>query len=105
VVKPHFRKTQTKSRSFDFKKIRATRLFIFCYGLSLNDSFWVTPSIFDRSFAECNLYDNKFDEFVSEVAFSGMGSFSAPTPRSSSEFTTGGMLAKAWRWRRDRFAS
>jgi hypothetical protein len=68
-----------------------------CYGLSLNDSFWVTPSIFDKSFAECNLYDNKFDEFVAEVAFSGMGSFSDPTPRTSPEFTTGGMLAKAWR--------
>jgi hypothetical protein len=68
-----------------------------CYGLSLNDSFWVTPSIFDKSFAQCNLYENKFDEFVAEVAFSGMGSFSSPVPRTSPEFTTGGMLAKAWR--------
>ncbi|MDR0499697.1 MAG: hypothetical protein LBG97_00400 [Coriobacteriales bacterium] len=68
-----------------------------CYGLSLNDSFWVTPSIFERSFAECNLYDNAFDEFVAEVAFSGLGDFTKPFPRTSPEFTTGGMLAKAWR--------
>jgi hypothetical protein len=68
-----------------------------CYGLSLNDSFWVTPSVFDRLFAECNLYENRFDEFVAEVAFNGMGSFSEPVPRTSPEFTTGGMLAKAWR--------
>jgi hypothetical protein len=72
-----------------------------CYGLSLNDSFWVTPSVFDKSFAQCNLYENRFDEFVAEVAFSGMGSFSEPTPRTSPEFTTGGMLAKAWRRRDD----
>jgi hypothetical protein len=72
-----------------------------CYGLSLNDSFWVTPSIFDKSFAQCNLYENKFDEFVAEVAFSGLGSFSSPQPRTSPEFTTGGMLAKAWRRRED----
>ncbi|MDR1422537.1 MAG: hypothetical protein LBI64_06720 [Coriobacteriales bacterium] len=72
-----------------------------CYGLSLNDSYWVTPSVFDKSFAQCNLFENNFDEFVAEVAFSGMGSFSGPTPRSSPEFTTGGMLAKAWRRRDD----
>jgi hypothetical protein len=68
-----------------------------CFGLSLNDSFWIVPENFKHTFRDCNLYQNKFTEFVSEIAFSGLGSFSHPTSTTSPEFTTGGMLPKAWR--------
>jgi hypothetical protein len=67
------------------------------FGMSLNDCFWITPENFDKSFADCNLYDNKFTEFISEIAFNGIGSFSHPATTTSPEFTTGGMLPKAWR--------
>jgi hypothetical protein len=68
-----------------------------CRGLSLNDSFWIVPKSYDWQFADYNLYDNEFDEVVANIAFDGQGEYSDTKRRSSPEFTTGGMLAKAWR--------
>jgi len=68
-----------------------------CRGLSLNDSFWIVPKSYDWQFANYNLYDNEFDETVASIAFDGQGEYSDTRWRSSPEFTTGGMLAKAWR--------
>ena len=50
-----------------------------CLGLSLNDSYWVTPVEFDGKFAYTGIGS-------AEKAFS-----------TSPEFTTNGMLRKAWR--------
>ncbi|MDR2486334.1 MAG: hypothetical protein LBD12_00070 [Clostridiales Family XIII bacterium] len=44
-----------------------------CMGLSLNDSYWVVPRGFQGSFAEYNLYENRFSEFLSLVAYTGIG--------------------------------
>ena len=67
-----------------------------CKGLSLNDSYWIVPRGFDGSFAHYNLYENRFSEIMSLVAYTGIwqnhDAFSA-----SPELTTGGMLPKAWR--------
>ncbi|MDR1862201.1 MAG: hypothetical protein LBQ41_04215 [Candidatus Ancillula sp.] len=68
-----------------------------CFGMSLNDSFWIAPEGFSEPFSNCNLYENKFTDFISEIAFNGIGSFSHPGTTTSPEFTTGGMLPKAWR--------
>ena len=67
-----------------------------CKGLSLNDSFWVVPEGFEGTFAECNLYENKFSEVLSLVAYTGYGSKNEPFT-TSPELTTNGMLPKAWR--------
>ena len=69
-----------------------------CKGLSLNDSFWVTPSDFTGSFADYNLYENPFSEVLSIVAYTGYGS-SDKAFTTSPELTTDGMLPKAWRRR------
>ncbi|HNZ40713.1 MAG TPA: helix-turn-helix domain-containing protein [Clostridia bacterium] len=67
-----------------------------CKGLSLNDSFWVVPEGFEGSFAQYNLYENRFSEILSLVAYTGIeqshGGFT-----TSPELTTAGMLPKAWR--------
>lgn len=67
-----------------------------CLGLSLNDSYWVTPVGFGGKFADYDLFENPFSEALSLVAYTGFGSadkaFSA-----SPEFTTNGNLRKAWR--------
>jgi hypothetical protein len=70
------------------------------FGLSLNDAFWIwnekngDPLRFD----DINLYDNDFSDIVALMAFTGEGSVSDPRLLGSSpEYTTGGMLAKAWR--------
>lgn len=68
-----------------------------CKGLSLNDSYWIVEEKFKGTFAENNLYDNKFSQTLSLMAFTGYGSYVKSTFRSSPEFTTGGMLAKCWR--------
>lgn len=68
-----------------------------CKGLSLNDSYWVVDSEFKGSFADYNLYDNKFNRTLALIAFTGQGSYTRSTFRSSPEFTTNGMLAKCWR--------
>lgn len=69
----------------------------FCKGLSLNDCYWVVEENFNGKFAENNLYDNRFSNVLSHIAFTGYGSFQKSSLRSSPEFTTNGMLAKCWR--------
>ena len=67
-----------------------------CMGLSLNDSYWVVPENFEGSFADYNLYENRFSEALSLVAYTGVGG-SREAFSTSPELTTNGMLRKAWR--------
>lgn len=68
-----------------------------CMGLSLNDSYWVVPADFAGKFAEYNLYENRFSEALSLVAYTGIGG-SNEAFSTSPELTTNGMLRKAWRF-------
>lgn len=68
-----------------------------CKGLSLNDSYWVVPKGFDGTFAEYNLYENRFSEILSLVAYTGVGQ-SHGAFSTSPELTTSGMLPKGWRF-------
>ena len=68
-----------------------------CKGLSLNDSYWVVPGGFSGSFAQYNLYENRFSEILSLVAYTGIGQSDAAFTISP-ELTTNGMLPKAWRF-------
>ena len=68
-----------------------------CKGLSLNDSYWVVPRDFTGTFAQYNLYDNRFSEILSLVAYTGIGQSDAAFT-TSPELTTNGMLPKAWRF-------
>lgn len=68
-----------------------------CKGLSLNDSYWVVPKGFEGKFSEYNLYENRFSEILSLVAYTGVGS-SNKAFSTSPELTTNGMLPKAWRF-------
>ena len=43
-----------------------------CKGLSLNDSYWVVPADFSGTFKEFNLYENRFSEVLSLVAYTGV---------------------------------
>ncbi len=67
-----------------------------CKGLSLNDSYWIVPQDFTGTFAEYNLYENRFSEILSLVAYTGIGA-SHEAFTTSPELTTNGMLPKAWR--------
>lgn len=66
-------------------------------GLSLNDCYWVTEEGFNGSFDKYNLYDNRFNSILGQIAFTGYGSNSVTGLTSSPEFTTNGMLPKCWR--------
>ena len=68
-----------------------------CKGLSLNDSYWIVPEGFEGKFAEYNLYDNRFSEILSLVAYTGVTQSDAAFS-TSPELTTDGMLPKAWRF-------
>lgn len=68
-----------------------------CKGLSLNDSYWVVPQGFTGTFAQYNLYENRFSEILSLVAYTGIGQSDADFT-TSPELTTNGMLPKAWRF-------
>lgn len=68
-----------------------------CKGLSLNDSYWVVPSDFSGTFKEYNLYENRFSEALSLVAYTGVGTANQAFT-TSPELTTQGMLRKAWRF-------
>ena len=65
--------------------------------LSLNDCYWIVQENFKGTFAEYNLYDNDFNKTLSLLAYTGYGSVKQKGFISSPEFTTNGMLAKAWR--------
>lgn len=67
-----------------------------CKGLSLNDSYWVVPEGFSGKFSDYNLYENRFSEILSLVAYTGAGG-SREAFTTSPELTTNGMLPKAWR--------
>lgn len=64
-------------------------------GLSLTDSYWIVQ---DNSlkFKDYNLYDNDFSKVLSLIAFTGYSS-KIRELITSPEFTTNGMLPKAWR--------
>jgi hypothetical protein len=70
-----------------------------CKGLSLNDSYWVVPEGFEGKFADYNLYENRFSEILALTALTGesLSEEKARRIRTSPEFTTNGMLPKAWR--------
>lgn len=68
-----------------------------CKGLSLNDSYWVVPQGFPGTFAQHNLFENRFSEILSLVAYTGAGGSKAAFT-TSPELTTNGMLPKAWRY-------
>lgn len=68
-----------------------------CKGLSLSDCYWVVPIDFSGSFKQYNLFENRFDEMLSLVAYTGIGS-SNKAFTTSPELTTNGMLPKAWRY-------
>lgn len=71
-----------------------------CKGLSLNDSYWVVPVGFEGTFAEYNLYENRFSNVLALVAYTGAGG-SREAFTTSPELTTHGMLRKAWRFIED----
>ena len=68
-----------------------------CMGLSLNDCYWVVNDGFPGTFADYNLFDNDFSKPLSLIAYTGYGSMKKKGFTSSPEFTTNGMLRKAWR--------
>jgi len=65
--------------------------------LSLNDCYWIVKEDFRGLFIDYNLYDNDFNKTLSLLAYTGYGSVNHKGFISSPEFTTNGMLAKAWR--------
>lgn len=68
-----------------------------CKGLSITDCYWIVEENFEGLFKDYNLYENKFETALSLVAYVGYGSAKAKGFSSSPEFTTNGMLKKAWR--------
>ena len=68
-----------------------------CKGLSLNDSYWVVEDGFTGTFAQYNLYENRFSRVLGLIAFTGYGNSERSSLDSSPEFTTNGMLPKCWR--------
>ena len=105
LVKWLRRRVIPKNRAFVDEILRSLGLSIndtkgiidVCLGLSLNDSYWIVPDGFDGSFAEYNLYENRFSEALALVAYTGAG-YSREAFSTSPELTTHGMLRKAWRY-------
>lgn len=83
--------------AFDLSVADIKGIIDICFGLSLNDSYWVTQEDFEGTFAEYNLYENEFSHALSLIAYTG-GQYVDKHFRTSPELTTGGMLRKAWRF-------
>jgi len=99
------RRVIPKNRAFVDEILRTLKLSVndtkgiidICKGLSLNDSYWVVPYGFERKFSDYNLFQNRFSEILSLVAYTGIGQSNAAFT-TSPELTTNGMLPKAWRF-------
>jgi len=72
-----------------------------CKGLSVNDSYWVVSTDFNGTFKDYNLYENSFSKVLALVAYTGYAT-SIKELSTSPEFTTEGMLPKAWRRIKDK---
>lgn len=66
-------------------------------GLSLNDCYWIVEENFEGNFDDYNLYENRFNQAIGLIAFTGYGSKNKASFASCPEFTTNGMLPKCWR--------
>ena len=105
VVKWLERRVIPKNRTFVGEILRSLGLSIgdtkgiidVCKGLSLNDSYWIVPAGFAGRFSDFNLYENRFSEILSLVAYTGVTQSDAAFS-TSPELTTDGMLPKAWRF-------
>lgn len=64
-------------------------------GLSLTDTFWIKPENINLEWKDINLFDNEFNDVISNVAFEG-GLYQERFKTISPEFTTDGMLPKCW---------
>jgi hypothetical protein len=64
--------------------------------LSLMDDFWIVGANENLFWNDCNLFKNRFSKLVEETAFTG-SSDEVNMLSFSPEFTTNGMLLKAWR--------
>jgi hypothetical protein len=84
-------------RSFGLSSSDTKGIIDVCKGLSLNDSYWIVPEGFEGKFADYNLYENRFSEILSLVAYTGVTQSDAAFT-TSPELTTNGMLPKAWRY-------
>ena len=67
----------------------------YSHALSLNDTFWMKEESEEVTFADINLYDNKFDEALGWIAFTGLPS-NISCNLITQELTTAGMLPKFW---------
>ena len=105
IMKWLARRVIPKNRTFVEEILRSLGLSIgntkgiidVCRGLSLNDSYWIVPQGFEGKFADYNLYENRFSEILSLVAYTGVTQSDAAFS-TSPELTTNGMLPKAWRF-------
>jgi len=70
----------------------------FTGGFSLIDDFWMKRTDDKtKSWDEHNLFKNDISEEISELAFTGEGTFNITEFTRSPEFTTDGNVSKAWR--------
>lgn len=67
----------------------------YSHALSLNDTFWIKEENENLFFDAINLYDNKFDDALGWIAFTGLPS-DISRNLSTPELTTVGMLPKYW---------
>jgi hypothetical protein len=67
----------------------------YSHALSLNDTFWIKEENENVTFSAINLYDNKFDEALGWIAFTGLPS-DISRNLSTPELTTVGVLPKYW---------
>ena len=65
------------------------------HALSLNDTLWVKEADSDLRWGAVSLYQNEFDQLVSEAAFDGIIS-ETDLSSTSPEFGTDGYYAKCW---------
>jgi hypothetical protein len=67
-------------------------------GMSLIDDFWMKlPDDTDKTWSKCNVFDNDISEEIAALSFTGDGRFETGSYMHSPEFTTDGMMDKAWR--------
>ncbi|HPE94770.1 MAG TPA: HipA domain-containing protein [Bacillota bacterium] len=67
-----------------------------CYGLSLSDQYWISPTETPLKWSEVNFFDNSFSEDVGNLLF-GYGASSDSMSLVAPDNTSDGQLIKKWK--------
>jgi len=78
----------------DLNISKSTKLLLMCYGLSLNDQYWIKEANSNLNWSKINFFENEFSEDMGRILF---GEYINNADLKSPDNTSDGWLKKKWK--------